>query len=62
MCEFNSSTSPKLWMRTWLLGTRVLLPKPVLPASPVRVAMALNRLPMPYLSFDGVRFVNSLSL
>jgi hypothetical protein len=46
MCELSSSTSPMAAMRGWNLGTRVLSPRPVLPSSPVRVAICVSRLPM----------------
>lgn len=46
MCEFSSSTSPMAWMRRLFLETRWLLPRPVVPASPVRVAISVRRLPM----------------
>ena len=46
MCEFNSSTSPMACTRKLFLDTRWLLPKPVVPSSPVRVAICVSRLPM----------------
>src|SRR6516225_5247444 len=46
MCEFSSSTSPMAAMRPWLLGTRVPSPSPVVPSSPVRVAICESRLAM----------------
>src|SRR5574343_179321 len=43
---FNSSTSPIAFTRGSVLLTRLPSPSPVVPASPVRVAIALNRCPM----------------
>ena len=44
--EFSSSTSPMAMTRRWSLGTRVPSPRPVLPSSPVRVAICVRRCPM----------------
>ena len=46
MCELSSSTSPMACTRKLFLDTRWLLPKPVVPSSPVRVAICVSRLPM----------------
>src|SRR5437868_5275082 len=44
--EFSSSTSPIAAMRTSSLPTRRPSPRPVVPSSPVRVAILLKRWPM----------------
>ena len=46
MCELSSSTSPMAWTRKLFLLTRRLSPKPVVPSSPVRVAICVSRLDM----------------
>ena len=46
MCELSSSTSPIACTRRLSLDTRVLSPRPVVPLSPVRVAIWVRRLPM----------------
>ena len=44
--EFSSSTSPIAATRKWSLGTRLPSPRPVVPSSPVRVAICVRRLDM----------------
>ena len=44
--ELSSSTSPMAWMRALSLLVRLPSPRPVLPLSPVRVAIFESRLPM----------------
>ncbi len=46
MWLFNSSTSPMACGRPLFLETRVLSPRPVVPSSPVRVAICVRRLPI----------------
>ena len=46
MCELSSSTSPMAWTRRLSLDTRVLSPRPVVPLSPVRVAICESLLAM----------------
>ena len=46
MLELSSSTSPMACTRRLFLETRVLSPRPVVPLSPVRVAICVSRLPM----------------
>jgi hypothetical protein len=51
MWLFSSSTSPMACARPLALETRVLSPRPVVPSSPVRVAICVRRLPMAQLTF-----------
>ena len=46
ICELSSSTSPIAQTRRWCLGTREPSVRPVVPVSPVRVAILLSRWPM----------------
>src|SRR5512145_1066363 len=52
--EFSSSTSPSAAMRRWSLSTREPSPSPVVPASPVRVAICESRLPIECLDADWI--------
>src|SRR5471032_1264000 len=44
--ELSSSTSPMAWTRALSLSVRLPSPRPVVPLSPVRVAILESRLPM----------------
>jgi dTDP-4-amino-4,6-dideoxygalactose transaminase len=44
--ELSSSTSPIAQMRKWSFSTRLPSPKPVMPASPVRVVIFESRFPI----------------
>ena len=61
MQELSSSTSPMACTRKLSLLTRVLSPRPVVPLSPVRVAICVSRLDMLLLSGKVERGERSVS-